>query len=124
MEISNIQNRLKVIEDYKNENKKAKELLKGSLENNEKFVEISEAVKDATTLKKKMKDEIYALPENEKLVWQIKENQEEIKINEEILSTELLSYYQKSKSNEIKDHKGVPRRFQLSVKFVASGKEE
>lgn len=115
MSIIAIQKRIQKINEYKDENKKTKELLDAALENSDIYKEAHKKSKEVASQKKQIKDKILESPENDKLVWKIKENQEEIKIQKEILAQELVEYYQKEKTNEINDIDGNKLKFELSA---------
>ena len=115
--LASIQKRLQKINEYKEENKKTKELLDQELENSETYQEATKKAKEVATQKRNIKEKIFERPENDKLVWKIKENREEIKIQQDILAQELVQYYQKTKSNEIKDIEGKKFRFELKAKL-------
>ena len=76
-----------------------------------------QTTKQATKLKKEIKEKIMSQPNMEELEWKIKENREEIKINNQILAEELSKYYIKNKSNQIEDADGEIRTFEISVKL-------
>ncbi len=115
MSIIAIQKRIQKITEYKDENKKTKELLDAALENSEIYQEAHQKSKEIASQKKQIKERIFESPENDKLVWKIKENNEEVKIQREILAQELIEYSQKNKTNEINDIDGNKFRFELSV---------
>jgi hypothetical protein len=117
MDILSIQKRMQKINEYKDEIKKTKEMIDNILENSDIYKEAVKKAKETANQKKQAKETILEQPENDKLVWKIKENQEEIKIQKEILVQELIEYYQKTKSNEIKDLNGEIVKFQMSVNF-------
>lgn len=115
MSITAIQKRIQKINEYKDENKKTKELLDTALENSEIYQEINKKAKAVAQEKRQAKEKIFESPENDKLVWKIKENKEEIKIQREILAQELVDYMKKNKTNEIDDIDGNKFRFEISV---------
>ncbi len=117
MSISEIQKRIKIIEDYKEENKKSLEMIKSTLENDSKYSEVLETAKEANKLKKEIKDKIMGEPNMEELYWKIKENREEIKINNQILAQQLSQYLNTTKTNQIEDSEGQLRTFEISVKL-------
>lgn len=115
MTIVSIQKRIQKINEYKDENKKTKELLDNELKNSDMYQEALKKTKEANSYKKQIKDKIFERPENDKLLWKIKENLEEVKIQKEILAQELVEYYQHNKTNEINDIEGNKFRFEISV---------
>lgn len=117
MSLEKIQKRIKILEKYKEENKKSREMIKDTLESDDKYQEALETSKQAAKLKKEIKERIMEQPNMEELQWKIKENREEIKINNQILAQELSQYMQKTNSNQIEDDTGEIRTFEMSVKL-------
>lgn len=117
MEIVTIHKRMIEVENYKKENKVAREAMKSELENNSTYLEICEEVKVATEKRNRLKTEILAKPEVEKLVFDIHENKEEIDTLEEILSAELMEYCKDGKK-EIEDPDGEKREIKLFAKIM------
>ncbi|AKM82623.1 TPA: hypothetical protein DD449_01205 [Candidatus Berkelbacteria bacterium] len=122
MELSSIHKRMTEVENYKNENKVARETLKNELENNTQYLEASEEVKTATEKRKRIKNEILAQQETQKIIADIKENKEELDTLEEILSSEVVEYHKESNANEIEDADGDKRQFKIVVKFLPKKK--
>lgn len=118
MDLEQIKKRIQLIEKYKKEIKTAKELLKSELDNDSNYQTALEKANEAGTDKKRIKNEIMGLPQNEKILWEIKENQEEITILEEALSQELVDFYSKEKKDEIQDSNGQMRKFKIVVKLM------
>jgi len=113
MDIATIQKRIDQLEKLEEEVRMAKEMLKGELENEEIYLEVVEEAKAATAKKKQLRDEILAKGPNEKVVIGIKENQEEITTLKEILSAELMEFYQESQSDEVGN-----RKFKVTVRLL------
>jgi hypothetical protein len=118
MEKESIQKRLQTIDQYKQENKAAKGMLKGELENSVEYVEAEQEAKEMTLKKKRLRDEIYNMPANQKLLEEIKHNNEEIATLEEILSAELFESYKENNVDEVVDHNGETRKFKIVVKLL------
>lgn len=123
MNISTIQKRIKMIEEYKEEIRKATEILKDQLDNHPEFAEATTKAKEAAAAKKRIKTEVLARKENEKIAWDIKENTEEIKAAQEILAGELIEFYQQNRSDSIEDAEGKKRKFKISVKLSPKNQE-
>lgn len=123
MELSNIHKRMTEVENYKNENKVARETLKSELENNPAYLEACEEVKTATEKRKRAKDEILAQEETQKIIADVRDNNEELDTLEEILSTELMEYYKENGTNEIEDADGEKRQFKLVAKLLPKKKK-
>lgn len=122
MELTSIHKRMTEVETYKNENKVARETLKNELENNTTYLEACEEVKTATEKRKRIKNEILAQQETQKIIADIKDNKEELDTLEEILSSEVVEYYKESNANEIEDADGDKRQFKIVVKFLPKKK--
>lgn len=118
MEKESIQKRLQTIDQYKQENKAAKGMLKGELENSVEYVEAEQEAKEMTLKKKRLRDEIYNMPANQKLLEEIKHNNEEIATLEEILSAELFESYKENNVDEVVDHNGETRKLKIVVKLL------
>ena len=118
MDIKTIRNRIKMIEELEEENRVSKELLKSALENDAQYTEAARETKEALSKRKRIKDEIFSQPGNEKVVEDIKANKEEMSTLQEILSVELAEYYTKEKTDEIEDSSGQRRKFKLVVRLM------
>lgn len=118
MEETTIQNRIGLLEKLEGEIKVAKDALKAELENDGQYVEESLQTKEAMARKKAAKDRVFANESCQKLLEDIKANNEEVAILKEILATELMEVYQEKKTNEIEDANGDSRKFVLSVKIL------
>lgn len=112
-DIATIQKRIEQLEKLKEEVKISKEMLKGELENDLAYLEIAEEVKAGTQKKKQIKDEIIGKGPNQEILATVKNNLEEISTLNEILSTELMDFYQENKTDEILD-----RKFKVTVKLM------
>ena len=113
MDIATIQKRIDTLEKLEAEVKTSKEMLNGELDNEEEYVQASEENKAAVTKRKQIKDQILSRGANQKILIDIKENQEEIQTLKEILSAELMEYYQKNNTDEVGD-----RKFKVSVRLL------
>jgi hypothetical protein len=121
MDLSVIKERIKIIEELEVENKKANELLKSALENDEIYRKVAEEAKAINSKKKELKDSIMAREGNIKLVEDIRENMDEIKTLKEILAVELIDFHEKNKTDMIDDANGESRKFKFSVKLLPPG---
>ena len=110
-----IRTRMSEIDDLESENKKAKELIKSQLENDEAYQEALQKSKEALKEKKMLKDSVLA--ESQNVIEDIKANNEEISTLKEILSAELVEYHTEKKTDEIKDGKGEVRKFKIIVRI-------
>ena len=123
MELIKIHERLSHIEDFKEKNKVAKEALKSELENNDEYMAAQEEMKTLSERLKRLKGEIWAQAETQKLAADIKDNKEELDTLEEILSTELMEYYKENETTEIEDVDGEKRQFKLVAKLLPKKKK-
>lgn len=124
MDIAQIQKRIRQINEYKDEIKKSKELIDDQLENNDEYREATKKAKEVAAAKRRIKEEIMNKAENEKIAWDMKEAKEEINTLKQILSTELVEYYQKNNTDEITDENGEKIKFSFSVKLMRNKNSE
>ncbi len=118
MDLSIIRERMGQLETFKQENKVGREALRNELENNQEYLAVCEEIKALNLKKKRIKDSLLAKPETQKLMSDIKENNEELTILDEILSSELTEYYTEKKTDEIEDKDGDLRKFKLVAKIM------
>lgn len=124
MEIKNIQERIKMIEELELENRQAKEMLKDSLESDEVYKDLAEKAKETANEKRKSKNAILTNEANSTLYAKIQNNNEEIKTLKEILSAELAEYYSKENKDEIEDASGQTRKFKINIRLLPFGKHD
>lgn len=118
-EAETIRKRIEQLDKLQEENRINREMLKGELENDLAYLETVEQIKAASQKRKELKQAILDKGPNQEIVQSIKDNQEEISTLKEILSAELVDFYQKTKSEEV-----AGRRFVLSVKILPKGAGE
>ena len=118
MDLGVIKERIGIIERLEQENRVSRELLKDVLENSETYKDVAAKAKESATEKKRIKDTIMSEPENKSAVESIRENMEEISTLKEILSAELMEFYQEKKTDEIEAADGTPRKFKISIKLT------
>lgn len=118
MDIETIKKRIAQLEKLQQEVKINKEMLKGELENDQRYIDASTVVKEATGKRKQIRDEILAHGPNQEIVARVKEDTEEIVTLKEILSAELMEYYSVNKSDEVVDGAGQTRKFVVNVKLL------
>ena len=97
MDLSQIKQRIEVMEKIKGDMKIAKNMLKDAQDGDAVYQEIAEEAKVAANKKKQIRDEIYNQADNRKLVDQIKKDQEELAVLNEMLSEELIEYRKSTK---------------------------
>jgi len=117
MDLSIIRERMGQYETLKKENKIAREALKNELENNTEYLAVCEELEAVADKKKRIKEAIWARVETQKIILEIKDNNEELSTLEEILSAELTEYYTEKRVHEIQDADGVERTFKLVAKI-------
>ncbi len=118
MDIATMQRRIGLIEKYKEEIKIAKEALKLELESDATYQEAARKAKEAASVKKQAKDQIWGTHTNRKLLDDILTNTQEINTLEEILSDELMDYAQAHQTDQITNERGEPIKFKLMVKLL------
>lgn len=123
MDIPTIHKRIREVEIFKDKNKVARESLRNELENNPEYLEVCDEFKVLLQKRKRIRDEIWAQVETQKLVTDIKENKEELNTLEDILSVELMDYYKEKETDEIEDEFGETRRFKIVVKLLPKAKK-
>jgi len=107
MDLTTIQKRIDQLEKLQEEVKVSKEMLKGELENDLAYLEVAEEAKAAAQKKKQIRDEILGKGPNQEILANIKNNAEEMSTLKEILSAELMQFYQESQTDEIANRKFV-----------------
>jgi len=123
MDLSTIQNRIRMIEELESDNKKLKDMLKSELENDESYQTANSKAKEALTARRVAKERAFANPGCEGTIADVKANNEEISTLREILSAELAEYYGKEKTDKIVGHDGRERKFKLTVHLAPSYKD-
>jgi hypothetical protein len=118
MDIEQIRKRIAELEKEEAEIKVAKDAIKEQLENDLEFVQAREEAKTVNLKKKQVRDLILNSPENQKYSAQIKSTTEDLKVLREILSAELMDFYQKSNKEEFVDEAGKVRKFKVMAKLL------
>lgn len=113
MDLTTIQKRIDQLEKLQEEVKISKEMLKGELENDLAYLEAAEETKTVGQKKKQIKDEILGKGPNQEILANIKNNVDEMTTLKEILSAELMQFYQESQTDEIAN-----RKFVVSAKLL------
>lgn len=123
MDRQQIMARLQKLDDLNGEIKVAKQMLKDALENDLLYQEVEVASKEARAKKKTVVNDIYNLPENSKIVENIKVSREEISALKEMLSEELIEYRHQHKTESIEGPDGQMRIFKFSVKLSSKPRD-
>lgn len=118
MDIGQIQKRIGLLEKMAKEVRDARDMLKDELENDPIYIEAVKESDEANSKKKRLKEEILGRGPNLKLSEDIKANNEEMKTLKEILSAELTQVWGESQIDEITDHNGDVRKFQVGAKLL------
>lgn len=118
MSTEKINNRLKILDDIKQETKKLRAIYKETLEEKPSYQEIQEEKKKIRQQQQEQKLKFKNDPQIEEYELQLKELQEDMKENKEILAQELADYYKDTGSMEIIDDEGNTKRIIFSAKLV------
>ena len=118
MSTTNINKRIKILEDLQEELNKLKALYEESLENDTQFQETQEAETKVRNELKEKKVKILANSTYENFREQMKELKQDIKENKDALSQELVEYYKESGNQEIVDEEGREKIIKFTAKLV------
>lgn len=110
-----------MLEKEEEDIKKSKEMIKNELENNSEYIEAQEQLRKAMQRRKQIKDRILGNTTYVQLMMDMKETEEEISTLKEVLNTELIELFGKTKSDEFTDANGETRKFKLSAKLYPKG---
>jgi hypothetical protein len=124
MAIEDIQHRLAEIEAEKEKATTLKDMLKNALENDIPYQEAAAEQKDWGAKAKKAKEDAYAAANGDEIQEEISEINEKIKSMQELLSYELVQYYEEYKTNEFTDLNGNTRRFKVGASLVRGKGDE
>lgn len=117
MDLEKIQQRIEQLEQAQNEIKILKTTLDDALKEDSKYQEIDLQMRDLTTQKKRVKDEIWGQPTYQEALAKIKDIKEEIKDVTDILNHELLAWRQEHDTDEIIGSDGTPRKLKVNVRL-------
>ena len=118
MAVEDIQQRLAEIEAEKEKVSTLKDMLKNALENDIPYQEAAAEQKDWSAKAKKAKEDAYAAANGDEIQEEISEINEKIKSLQELLSYELVQYYEQYRTNEFTDLNGNTRRFKVGASLV------
>lgn len=124
MALQDIQQRLSDIELEKEKATTLKEMLKDALESDIPFQEAAAEQKDWAAKAKQAKEAAYTAANGDEIQEQIAEINQKIKSLQELLSYELVQYYQEYKTNEFTDSDGNTRRFKVGATMVRGKSDE
>lgn len=118
MAVEDIRQRLSEIETEKERVTTLKDMLKNALENDIPYQEAAAEQKDWSAKAKQAKEAAFAAANGDEIQEQIAEINEKIKSLQELLSYELVQYYQEFRTNEFTDAEGNTRRFKVGATMV------
>lgn len=123
MDIEQLRSRIAELEKNQTEIKTAKDTIKQQLENDLEYIQARDEAKKANQKKKQIKEGILSLPENQKFVMEIKNNTQDLSVLKDILSAELMDFYQKSKKEEFVDDQGRVRKFKIQAVLISENRQ-
>jgi len=123
MDIEQLRSRIAELEKNQTEIKVAKDAIKQQLENDLEYVQARDEAKKATQKKKQIREGILQLPENQKFVQEIKNNTQDLSVLKDILSAELMDFYQKSNKEEFTDDQGRVRKFKIQAVLLSNNRQ-
>jgi hypothetical protein len=124
MAVEDVRQRLAEIEEEKEKVSTMKDMLKNALESDIPYQEAAAEQKDWSTKTKQAKEAAYAAANGDEIQDEIAEVNEKIKSLNELLSYELVQYYQEYKTNEFTDLEGNTRRFKIGGTMVRGKADE
>lgn len=124
MAVEDIRSRLAEIEEEKEKVTTLKDMLKNALENDIPYQEAAAEQKDWSAKVKQAKEAAFAAASGDEIQEQISEINEKIKSLNELLSYELVQYYEEYKTNEFTDNEGNTRRFKVGASLVRGKADE
>lgn len=118
MDVAAIQKRIASIEKLKEDMKVSQEAIKNALDNDGAYQSVVKEAKDVNAKKKRVRDDILNLAENQTFVDKIKDLKDEIATLEELLAYELVEYSQKNNTDMIQGDDGLVRKFKIVVRLL------
>ncbi len=112
-----VRRRLTVLEKAHAEMKKLNEMYNDTFVSDGFYVDADKVVKDALKRKKDVKSQLAKQPQAAQLNGKIKDLKDQIKMNEESLSQELMEYYRTSGVTEIETEDGEVQEFAIVIKL-------
>ena len=119
-----VRHRLVLLEKAREEMKKLNEMHNDIFLNDGFYVDAEKQVKDALKRKKEVKAQLSKQPQAAELYGKIKDLKEQIKMNQESLSTELMEYYRTSGVTEIETEDGSVQEFAIVIKLKGKKRAE
>jgi len=119
-----VRRRLTILGKTQEELKKLNEMYNDIFNNDGFYVDADKVVKDALKRKKEVKAQLAKQPQAMELNGKIKDLKDQIKMNQESLSAELMEYYKTSGVTEIETEDGDVQEFKIVVKLKAKKRAE
>lgn len=118
MNTSTISKRIQVIEDLKTQRQSAKEMIDDILINEDEYRKLKLQLESLQGDLKAKKLEVLNRSENEKLVVKVKEINQDLKEEQEILVDELVEYYRQTQKSEIESSDGTKMKLKFSARLI------
>lgn len=112
-----VRRRLGILEKAKEEARKLNEMFNDTFSNDPMYNDADHVVKEALKRKKDIKTQLSKQPQVSQLNGKLHDLREQIKENEDALSSELMEYYRTSGVTEIEDADGNVQEFAIVVKL-------
>lgn len=119
-----VKRRLVILDKAKNEIRKLKEMFNDAFINDANYNAADKVVKDAMKKRKDIQAQLARQPQLVELNGKIKDLKEQIKDNEESLSSELMEYYKTAGVTEIEDDDGNVQEFRIIVRLKPKKRAE
>lgn len=119
-----VRRRLTILEKAREEIKKLSEMYNDTFLNDGFYVDADKVVKEALKRKKDIKSKLAKQPQAAQLNGKITDLKDQIKMNEESLSAELMEYYRTSGVTEIETEDGDVQEFTIVVKLKGKKRSE
>ena len=117
-----VRRRLSLLQKADEELKLQKEMFENLLINDPQYQEAEAAVKEVTKKKTDQKARIAKTPAAQGILSKIKSLSDDIKDNKQMLSSELMQYYQTAGVTEIEDSEGNVQEFEITIKLKGKRK--
>ncbi|MDC0449236.1 hypothetical protein OAL67_01375 [bacterium] len=113
-----IKNRMKIIDDLRQELNKLNALYRESLEENDQYQEVLEQKQQVKEQTKDTEMRVMDTPEIKNFKEQLKDLRVDIKEHKAVLAQELADYFRETGKTEIEDAEGNIKRMVFSVRLV------
>lgn len=124
MEIAQVHKRLAQQEEMQKQIKDLKQILTDALMADDKYQQVDAEMRELATKKKRVKDDVWNLPDTRTIVEKLKDFQEDLKDTNEILYHELLAWRQENNNaDEFPAADGSMRKVKISIKLAPKYEE-